>query len=75
MNPNPTSGWITFDTEAGLIQSLELMSLDGRILLQKEQYFISGEKQQLNMADVHPGMYVLRLGIDGKLYAGKIVKL
>lgn len=64
--PNPTSDWITVETNDGLPRSVEMIDLTGRLLFRAPLY----DNQSLYLGDLPSGLYLLRV-LDGK----KIIKV
>lgn len=61
--PNPTSNEINIDSEATLVDKIEVLNLMGEILIIEEAYNIS----KVNIGILPKGMYLVNLFSNGKL--------
>ncbi len=66
MFPNPARNivnvWITQKPENGLVGIISIIDLKGRELLSKG---LDGQKTQLDLSDINPGLYVAKIRING----------
>jgi len=71
--PNPTSGQMTVVNNTGLqVQDLLVLDLNGKIVLTHNP--TSTVETQLNVAHLHPGVYTVRMVLDGQSYNKRIIK-
>ena len=69
--PNPTKGWIHLPADfPDWSDSLVIIDMKGKTLLKSEPFH--GKK--LDVSSLPPGLYLISLSQDGKLYQGKFVK-
>lgn len=68
--PNPTSGHLSIQTGGVDIQSAEIYSLDGRLLLRWEYPYC----QVINLSSLTPGMYILHIRVPEGLLKRKVVR-
>jgi len=69
--PNPTSGDLTVEFANGLVKTIEVMDLTGRIVLSNAT---SDDKIKLNLSNLSKGIYYVRVKSDNKVEVKKIVK-
>ncbi|MCC6462237.1 MAG: T9SS type A sorting domain-containing protein [Saprospiraceae bacterium] len=74
--PNPASDWLTIAFAQGEVLHLELVNMAGQVV-QREQLEFSQAREQVRIAGLSPGLYVLCLKQErtGKLQRVKIVKI
>jgi len=70
--PNPTSDKIILDSPER-INMLELLSISGNSIKKKTSFTQS--PPQLNVSDLTPGLYIIKITIDRRVYTEKFVKL
>ena len=59
--PNPASDFITIELNEAIPTKLNIFSLDGRLL---RDYYFSNNKFVLDVSNLTPGTYLLRLSND-----------
>ena len=64
--PNPTSNFITIDTELP-IKKCEILSLNGQKILENSS-------NKIDLSALNSGMYIIKIEIDNKIYFNKIIK-
>ncbi|MBI5915835.1 MAG: T9SS type A sorting domain-containing protein [Bacteroidetes bacterium] len=73
--PNPTSGTAFLDLKLvkNMDVQLRLLNLNGSVLFESEQSFISNLNQELDLTNQAPGMYILQVVADGKPHYAKLM--
>ena len=71
--PNPTSGQMTVVNNTGLqMQDLRILDVNGKIVLTQNNS--STIETQLNVAHLHPGVYTVRMLLEGQSYNKRFIK-
>ncbi|WP_343625695.1 T9SS type A sorting domain-containing protein [Flavobacterium lindanitolerans] len=71
--PNPSSTGVTIMLNSSLIQHISIVSMDGRIMLDKK--IKEAEKHEVAVNDYKEGIYlVTATTVDGKIFKSKLVK-
>jgi len=71
ISPNPSSDFITIDSEIYTITSVEIFSLDGKKLLSENWYGITS----VDISKLQPGIYLVLFGNEKMKWISKIHKL
>jgi len=73
--PNPTSGMATVDVKMLKIMDVQfrLFSLSGQVLQESQLENVSEIKQEFDLSNQAPGMYILQIVADGKPYHAKLM--
>jgi hypothetical protein len=70
--PNPTNSTITVSTDGGKIRSLEIVSLDGKLIMSVK---VDDAKREIDVSQLSNGMYLLSVVTsEGKLLTSKFIK-
>ncbi len=76
--PNPTfeNLYVNFDLEKAIKSlTITISDLSGRSVYYDKLANVNGtERNEIQLSELNPGYYVIVLNIDGKSYAGKIIK-
>ncbi|THD30833.1 MAG: T9SS type A sorting domain-containing protein [Flavobacterium johnsoniae] len=73
MFPNPSSTSVTIMLNSSLIQHISIVSMDGRIMLDKK--IKEAEKHEVAVNDYKEGVYLVTVTtVDGKIFKSKLVK-
>lgn len=71
--PNPSSTSVTIMLNSSLIQHISIVSMDGRIMLDKK--IKEAEKHEVAVNDYKEGVYLVTVTtVDGKIFKSKLVK-
>lgn len=73
LDPNPTYGWVYMQTRDFHPSAVQVLGLDGRLILEKS--LENDNTQALDLSALQPGMYLVRFLQPGKVFLGKVVKL
>ncbi len=69
--PNPVSNeFFIKNLEEQKIEKLQIINITGNVVLEKE-----GDAQNLNVQNLAPGMYIIRIFSNGKYYSSKFIKV
>ena len=69
--PNPASNFVSIDNQSNeIIQSIEILSIDGQLVAKLEEDNLS----RINISDLSPGVYYLRIETENALVIKKIIK-
>jgi hypothetical protein len=69
--PNPTNGEFTIESNSGLVKTIEVLDLTGRVVVSTTN---ADEFTQVNIASLSNGIYFVRIKSDNKLEVIKVVK-
>lgn len=69
--PNPTTGQLWLNSITLELEQMELRSVDGQLLLQKE---LSGSQEQLSLDAFPPGLYILKIRTNKGIAIKKITR-
>ncbi|OFY87547.1 MAG: hypothetical protein A3F72_20935 [Bacteroidetes bacterium RIFCSPLOWO2_12_FULL_35_15] len=69
--PNPATDKITMEVPEFKNTSLEILSMDGRVL---KNISLQSEKTQLNISNLAKGIYILKVKNDKKIITKKLIK-
>ena len=75
--PNPVIDNLTVDfyTHKNGSADINIYNLDGKLMMRKTIRGIEGQnQQQLNVGDLHTGLYIYTLKVDGVMHRGKLLK-
>ncbi|MEM9548904.1 MAG: T9SS type A sorting domain-containing protein [Bacteroidota bacterium] len=75
-SPNPFSNEINlnFNKKVDLIESLQIIDLTGKSVLQKNRIGLGGNQLNVDTKDITPGAYFCRVVIEDKVLIKKIIK-
>lgn len=70
--PNPASGIVNISLENGILSTINIVGIDGKVVYEKTLYSSS---EEINIADFSNGIYLVRAtAADGRVHAVKLVK-
>lgn len=70
--PNPASGIVNVSLENGILSTINIVGIDGKVVYEKTLYSSS---EAINIADFSNGIYLVRAtAADGRVHAVKLVK-
>ncbi len=72
--PNPVKGVLNFETEANLVEQVELLDVSGRLVVEKN-YLNAVSKSSLEVSDLPRGVYLLKVRYKDSLitYVQKVL--
>ncbi|MEZ4960683.1 MAG: T9SS type A sorting domain-containing protein [Saprospiraceae bacterium] len=72
LSPNPATDFLNIHLPESILEPVEVNLYDGQGRLMGQQFIAKG--QMINVKDLPPGMYTLKLQEGGKSHAGRFVK-
>ncbi|MCW3093283.1 MAG: subtilase family protease [Ferruginibacter sp.] len=75
--PNPSKGWVTISVDKGLISEKDLVVVNtpGKSFVPKQVKRISNNRLQLELSNLSPGMYFIKVKVDNGYKIFRAVKL
>ena len=74
LNYTNSSFHFTFNSTAYALSQIHFISMDGRVVKQEPVTIVPGDNSwEIPVAGLSPGMYIVRMVNDGKVFQGKVV--
>lgn len=71
--PNPASNQVNIELNTNQLKSIELFSVDGKLLQKKAQSFTQQDKAKLNTQNLNSGIYYLKINLNEKVVRKKLI--
>jgi len=70
--PNPSTGLVEIAIENGIVASITILAVDGKMVFEKQ---LQNSSQQIDVSDFSKGIYIINVTAnDGKVFSSKLVK-